>query len=384
MTQAGCSLIAYNEFNRDAIDTHNLNLPNCPLIEYNGITDIKKIPDNVFVQYKGQIDIVFAGFPCQGFSHAGKKKEDDPRNELVYEFVRVVQLIQPEWIIGENVRGLLSRQGLEPKTGKKQPVINIINELFEGIGYKLTWEIHDATQYGVPQLRKRLIIIGHRGKDYPHIDFKHNSETLPNCSIRSILETNLEGAVEFPIQNIPADLDNNFWISTEITAPSGNPHPNLVRLVQGIRNKSSKELAAENGTTTEKTVIVPGGLVSFGRRIGGYHGEVLHPDRPCKTIICNYELCPRLFVGLKSANGKYYVRVLNTRELAQIQGFPLEYQFSGQTKSIIKQIGNAVPPPMIKKIVESLETTTFDQHPQHSLANSQTDLANDFEDDEDD
>lgn len=91
---------------------------------------------------------------CQGFSHVGKKKESDPRNELVYEIVRVVQCVRPEWIIGENVSGLLSRHGHHPSTGVKIPVIEIINSLFNEIGYPLTWSVITATMFGIPQNRK--------------------------------------------------------------------------------------------------------------------------------------------------------------------------------------------------------------------------------------
>jgi DNA (cytosine-5)-methyltransferase 1 len=297
---------------------------------------------------------------CQGFSHAGKKKADDPRNELVHEFVRAAKLIRPKWIMGENVKGLLSRKGFDSQKRKK-PVIAIIQDLFEGIGYRLTWQVHDATDYGVPQLRKRLIIIGHRGDQYPHYP-PSSAIKNQNPTVRSLLETTLEGAVEFPAENIPHNLDSRFWIQTNGTQPTGKAHPNLLRLVKGIRNKSSKELASSEDST-EKIVIVPEGLISFGKRASPYHGEIVDPDAPSKTVICNYSACPRLFVGLKNGP-KHFIRTLTNRELGMIQGFPPTYPFKGREKPVITQIGNAVPPPMVQAIAENLSQVTLESSPQ--------------------
>ena len=380
MERAGVRVVAFSEMNKDAIATHRRNLPHSELIEYNGDTNIKNIPSTVFEKYKGYIDIVFAGFPCQGFSRAGKKKMDDPRNELVYEFIRVVDTVRPKWIIGENVTGLLSRKGTNPQTKAKEPVINIIRTLFQNIGYHLTWNVYETTVVGVPQKRKRLIILGSDtnvwGNKYPRLNVVCET-TNPTPSIRPFLEPTLVNAVRFPTANVPSETIPVFWIDTPLVSPTGTPHPNLLRLVAGIRNKSSKEISAGAGDTTNTSskkpreqVIEKGGLISFGRRVGCYHGEVVHPDHPSKTIICNYGLCPRLFVGLKTPNNEYYIRTFTETELAQIQGFPKTYEFIGNTKSVITQIGNAVPPDLVKKIVESLYAPEWQDNHMSSVVSS--------------
>ena len=301
---------------------------------------------------------------CQGFSHAGKKKTDDPRNELVHEFVRVAKLVQPEWIVGENVRGLLSRKGVYPPGSAARPIIEIIKELFEGIGYKTTWRVIDATEVGVPQLRKRLIIIGHRGSDYPHIPWNELPMPKDKPTIRSLLGTTLEGAVELPELYKPSEQHPRFWIQTSETSVKGVSHPNMVRLVAGIRNLSSKELKEQNKTEKEQ-FVEPKGLISFGTRAGGYHGQVLDPDAPCKTIICAYNQCPRLFVGLHNPSvGKYWVRCLTPEECGLIQGFPGDYPWQGNVKEKITQIGNAVPPPLATAIAKLIEKATFHKTPQ--------------------
>lgn len=425
---AGYNVCAFSEFKKPAIATHLKEFPYCPLIQSES-TDICTIPDEMFEIYK-HIDLIFAGFPCQGFSNAGKKKVNDPRNELVNEFARVTRIIKPTYIIGENVSGLLSRNGKDPVSGIIRPVIDIISDLFNSIGYNITYKVLKATDFGVPQERKRLIIIGCKSElGYPHMSWDFTS---PPCSIRHILETHLNGAVEIPSK----DVSPHYWIKTDLEEVSGKPHPNLLRLVNGIRNKSTKEKeegdadgdAGEDGIgdgdvdgdgdadvdvdrdadaevkeekelkedekekdekekgkkkvkkekkkkekevkekkvkDLEKDLItVKGGLISFGVRKSSYHGQVLDPDMPCKTIICTYASCPRLFVGLYNPTiNKYWVRCLSIKELGQIQGFPADYQWQGNEKEIITQIGNAVPPALCEGVVRKLSTIVFKNEP---------------------
>jgi DNA (cytosine-5)-methyltransferase 1 len=362
---AGWKVTHFSEFNAKAVDTHKAAFPSSELLVGSDKSiDIKKIPDETFVTMRGSVGLVFAGFPCQGFSHAGKKKSDDPRNELVHEFLRVAKLVEPEWIVGENVRGLLSRKGVYPPGSPARPIIEIIKELFEKAGYRLSWRVVDATEVGVPQLRKRLIIIGHRGSEYPHIPWNLLPIPKEKPTIRSLLGSTLEGAVELPDLYKPSEQDARFWIETSETSVKGVPHPNLVRLVAGIRNLSSKELKEQNKTEKEQ-FVEPKGLISFGTRAGGYHGQVLDPNGPCKTIICAYNQCPRLFVGLhNSAVGKYWVRCLTPEECGLIQGFPADYPWSGSVKEKITQIGNAVPPPLATAIAKLIEKASFHISPQ--------------------
>jgi site-specific DNA-cytosine methylase len=106
-------------------------------------------------------------------------------------------------------------------------------------------------------------------------------------------------------------------------------------------------------------------LISFGVRKSPYHGQILDPDLPSKTIICTYGLCPRLFVGLHHVESDtYWIRCLSIRELGQIQGFPAEYQWQGNEKEIITQIGNAVPPALCEAVVRSLPNIVFKDHQQ--------------------
>ncbi len=305
---------------------------------------------------------------CQGFSHAGKKKSDDSRNELVHEFARAARLAQPEWIIGENVKGLLARKGkdpAQPADAPPRPVIDIIKDLFERTGYKITYKVINVSEIGVPQHRKRLIIVGHLGNQYPHMpwDTLEPASSPIQTSIRSFLDSHLRDAMELPALYNPAAQPANYWIPTTETATQGTPHPNLDRLVRGIRNPSSKE--KKDNPSIPAQIVEPAGLISYGVRKGGYHGMILNPDVACNTIISTYNLCPRLFVGLHNiATNKYYIRCMTPKELGQIQGFPAEYAWQGTEKAQIAQIGNAVPPPLAERIVRSLGRVEFRDTPQ--------------------
>lgn len=381
--QAGHRVSHFSENKKVAIETHKAAFPHSELLVGDKkAPDIRKIPDKVFEELKGKIDIIFAGFPCQGFSHAGKKKTDDPRNELVHEFVRSVKLIQPQWCIGENVKGLLSRNGVYPAKTPARPVIQIISELFAKIGYKISYQVIDTVRVGVPQLRKRLIIIAHRGNEFPQVPWNTLVPSTPAPSIRNLLSPTLYGAMKLPAKYNPSKQSSHFWIPTDETNATGEPHPNLERLVNGIRNLSTKEKESQN-IPKENTVqyTEPGGLISFGTRQGGYHGQVLDPDKPSKTIICTYNLCPRLFVGLHNqATNTYWIRCLTVEECGQIQGFPKAYPWQGSDKEKIVQIGNAVPPPLSNAIVNLLPQIAFSNTPQQGEQESTDNSTSDDED----
>jgi site-specific DNA-cytosine methylase len=255
---------------------------------------------------------------CQGFSNAGKKDENDPRNKMFYQFLRVVNIIQPEWVMGENVAGLLTRKTDDGKT----KVIDVIKTEFAGINYSLSSKVYDVSTAGVSQSRKRLFMIGNK----LGIPFEMPEFSFPKQGIRKYIASTLEGAIETTLSPPPECV---FQIP-ELT-PTGTPHPFLV-----LKHPH---------------------LISFGKRVSPHHSEVLDLDKPCKTVICAYTFQPRLYVCLITPSGKKFIRCLVTSELAQIQGFPHNHPFKGNTNSIIKQIGNAVPAKIIELLTKSILET---------------------------
>ena len=331
--QAGYKLIAYCEKEKIFQNSHDENFKNCNLL---GNGDITKVRDDEFNKYKG-VDLIFAGFPCQGFSQAGKKLPNDPRNTLFREFVRATRIIKPKFIIGENVKGLLKR-----KTDTGDNYIDIIKNEFSNIGYNITYKVMKANLHLVPQKRERLIIVGIRN-DIP-IEYEFPEDLQDNTHLEHIVKFSMEGSIKMEPTNFDFSTIPEECILTDMNncETEQNPHPNL-RLLATDRNFVYK------GKTYESRL-------TFGKRtpIGG---EIIDIRRPCKTIICTYARCPRLFVPLRNKNG-YYLRCLLPKELQQIQGFPKKFKVCGNKSKQIIQIGNAVPPPLIKSIIDNIHKST--------------------------
>ena len=120
MELAGIDVVAYVEKHKRFCETHAANFPSCRQLG----TDILKVTDEAFEAYRGQIDVMFAGFPCQSFSTGGKRLPDDPRNTMFREFVRAARLVAPTVVIGENVKGLLTKKTANPSKSAKISTIH--------------------------------------------------------------------------------------------------------------------------------------------------------------------------------------------------------------------------------------------------------------------
>jgi len=389
MKRAGFEVIAHSEINPTFQKTHKLNFPECELI---GTGNISQTTDDEFLKYKGKVQLIFAGFPCQSFSNAGNKKPNDPRNTLFKEFLRATKIIKPNYIIGENVKGLLSR-----KTVGGENYIDLIKEAFEGEGYVISYKMLTASKYGLPQKRERLFIVGIKntspagtGQTFvfpkeindttpvpaeppaspllkvspPHLNQElltkpevcpspAGTESLglsrkrsferngPNTGIAPFLNFNLEGAVRIYKEDFDMTSIRQECVLTDMEnmeEPS-SCHPYLKLLAK-------RKNVLYEGKTHESTL-------SFEKRNSPIHGEIVNIYKPAKTIISTYARQPRLFVPLKNGKG-FFLRCFLPDELKQIQGFPSDYKIEGNVSEQIIQIGNAVPPILVTKIVENL------------------------------
>lgn len=148
---AGYNIVAANDNYKQACETYRANHLHTSLIE--GDITKKEVKNALFDAIKGKkIDIIIGGPPCQGFSHAGKRLIDDPRNFLFKEFVEVVKQVKPKVVILENVEGILTMNDGKSFEG--------IKESFRELGYKLEGKKLHTVRYGVPQKRKRVVMIG--------------------------------------------------------------------------------------------------------------------------------------------------------------------------------------------------------------------------------
>ena len=145
--KAGFDIVWANDFFKEAVESYKKNVSKN--VVYGDITKIEssEIPDD--------IDLVIGGFPCQGFSVANTKRSmKDKRNFLYKEMLRIIKDKNPKFFVAENVKGLLSME--------KGKVFEMIKKDFESLGYKVDARLLNAAEYGVPQARERLVIIGNR------------------------------------------------------------------------------------------------------------------------------------------------------------------------------------------------------------------------------
>lgn len=273
---AGHEVIWANDLYEDAVHTYEKNLGNHICLKDIHDVNTEDIPDS---------DIIIGGFPCQGFSVANTKRSvGDERNELYKQLVRVIESKKPKFFLAENVKGLANLDH-----GK---VFKMILSDFEDVGYNVSYEILNAADYGVPQTRMRVIIVGVR-KD---INWEY----------------------EFPSPTNSKNGDNGLPIWESVSeALSGIPDPD------------------------EKNNLVNHTYSKYKLNINGYIGHrLLDPDKPAPTVTARGDNRGGVVI-LPHPNGK---RRMSCRELASVQSFPLDYEFCGNNSSVYRQIGNAVPP----------------------------------------
>ena len=149
---AGFDIIGGIDFNKEATETFKLNFPKAKV----KCTDITKVTNATINKLYNGVDVIIGGPPCQGFSTANRhqKEVDDPRNKLFFQYIRFVEVLKPKVVLIENVRGILTRDNGYAKER--------ITTLLKEQGYELNMQVLDASDYGVPQNRKRAIMVGIR------------------------------------------------------------------------------------------------------------------------------------------------------------------------------------------------------------------------------
>ncbi len=173
--QAGFDILWANDFDKDSVETYKENIG-----DHIVLGDITQIPNK---QIPSGFDVLLGGFPCQGFSVANTKRSmNDERNFLYLEMLRVIKNKKPKFFVAENVKGLLSME--------KGAVIEMIVRDFEKIGYKVDYRLLTASDYGVPQQRQRVFIIGNRiGKENPFPKKTHGKPDLFNPKLEPYVST---------------------------------------------------------------------------------------------------------------------------------------------------------------------------------------------------
>lgn len=324
-------------------------------------------------------DVVIGGPPCQGFSLAGPANKDpkDPRNSLFINFAQWVQVLTPRAFVMENVKGLLSR-----KNSEGESVINIIRQTFERLDYFVEVWVLNAADFGVPQFRERVFIVGHKGnKEIAKPKATHcsaakvNGELFYECQLKRtptlwdaisdlpVLEAG-EGEEAQVYQSEPqtayqSQLRNQDRVLYNHVAMSHSPR--LVSRFAEIKwGESSADVSREHAARRRN------GNGEISNVVYDQNNRRLHPHKPSHTIAASFYAN---FVH------PYQHRNLTAREGARIQSFPDWYRFLGK-KTVVShnllqrenrlsekhlcqynQIGNAVPPLLAKVIANHLRET---------------------------
>lgn len=291
------------------------------LSEYSS-EDIKKLSGIE----EGEQFIVIGGAPCQPFSKNGywvtnkiRKGINDPRANLVNEFLRVVVDLKPDGFVFENVESLLHPTN--------RVIVDTFIEIIEEAGYQHKIIRANALNYGVPQKRKRLFIIGTKGT------FKSEQPKITHGDTNNLLDSDLKPYVT--VGEVMSEFDTEEYFEREELTEGGKYHEDLQEIPPGMNYKALTEWAGH-----------PNPRFVADKRFWNFLLK-LSPDKPSWTITAQ----PGPWVGPFHWNS----RRLRVPEIAAIQTFPKGYKFYGSRRSIQRQIGNAVPPLMGKAMIEFLK-----------------------------
>lgn len=380
---AGCDVIGAIEHDKWAADTFSYNHPKAKMM----LGDIESFSDEYIKKTLGKKpDIIIGGPPCQGFSVCVKNAGDpkDPRNSLFTEFIRMAKIFNPRIMVMENVPNII-----KAKTKDGEMVVDIIKKEFETLGYKVYYKILVASDYGVPQMRHRFVLVASKKelerpfpcKQYYVEDSMSDTKDNNQLSLFDYYDTGLkkcptlweaisdlpeiearEGAEEMEYSKEPEN-DYQTWCRSE----SKTLHNHLAM-------KHTKRLVERFSQMTWGQSVSDITDERLKQRKRNGNGEVsdnpydqnnrrMHPDRICHTITAT-------FYG--NFVHPYKNRNFTAREGARIQSFPDSYVFLGKPTVVSKklllkegrdgeaylcqysQIGNAVPPLMAKAIAENL------------------------------
>ena len=305
--KAGFRVVWANEYDKEIWETYEKNHKKTKL-DRRSIVDIKsnEVPD---------CDGIIGGPPCQSWSAAGALRGiNDKRGQLFYDFIRILEEKQPKFFLAENVSGML--------LGRHNYALANIKEMFKNAGYRLSFKMLNASDYGVPQDRKRVFFVGIR--EDLKLDFKFPEPLKEKVTLFQTI-SDIEDSV------VPANEGNK-------TNKENCQIPNHEYMIGGF---SSMYMSRNRVRSWDEQ--------SFTIQAGGRHAP-LHPQAPKMKFI---EQDVRAFVPGK----EHLYRRLSVRECARIQTFPNDFIFYySNVTAGYKMIGNAVPVTLAKHIALSIKS----------------------------
>lgn len=322
------------------------------------------------------VDLIIGGPPCQSFSTVGRRQFDD-KAKLYVEYLRMISIVKPKMFLFENVKGLLSMREVfykkdsngdiiyeytntENKTSKKprkkpvvdhhgEKIMDIIKKQFEELGYNIYYKLFNAVNFGVPENRERVFIVGVRNDI-------NVEQKLQSPDIKPII-TIKEAISDLPIvgeneekQKYDVEPQNDFQklmrgsckqITQHYCGEYGDKIRTVIEHVRQGEGKNNFNKLVDAGEVSEEYRLTSGYANTYGRLV---------ENQPSPTITNNMTTPSALRCIHYSQN-----RALTPREGARIQSFPDWYQFDGKKEHVTKQIGNAVPPLLAISLARQIE-----------------------------
>jgi DNA (cytosine-5)-methyltransferase 1 len=330
------NIIGGIDYNKDAINTHHYNFPD----SFSFCGDIKNFTnEEIHKRFGNSVDVIIGGPPCQGFSLANKQQTDemkDDRNKLFFQFIRFVEELKPKAFVIENVQGILTKDNGYAKSR--------IYEILSEANYNVNSQILVASDYGVPQLRKRAFFVGIR---------KDLNETFDFAKLKLKNKVTVEEAIS-DLYNYDDSINKLYQNNMDveyIEKPTSE--------YQKLMRKNSSHVLNNEIHFPNKKVIARMEHVKQGenwKKVPDHLWDTIRTNRHSsayKRLKAN-----DLSVTIDTGHMNYFHplenRVPTVRESARLQSFPDDFKFLGNKGAQFTQVGNAVPPLLAKTIADEI------------------------------
>ncbi len=319
------NIVWANDFDKDACATYRANIGNhihCGDIE-------KLLPE--LAQFREKTDLLIGGPPCQGFSVAGKMNPDDPRSQNVWRYLKALEVVRPRAFLMENVKalGVLSKWG---------DIRGRLLDGMRGLGYSVNYIVVNASDYGVPQNRERVLFIGFRAESAgrPDLEAMLKPYRKKAATVREVLSR----------LDPPGTGNNAHVCKAKITLCQ---HPVMRRSpYAGMLFNGAGRPIRLNGYCATLPASMGGNKTPFLDEDELLHGaksfvEEYHRGLQCGTIKAEFKPAP------------CSLRRLTVEETAALQTFPPDYKFIGSRTTMYRQIGNAVPCNLSRQVARMIK-----------------------------
>jgi DNA (cytosine-5)-methyltransferase 1 len=361
--QAGVPVLAAVEYDPIHAATHEFNFPHCATI-CRSVAEI----DGEYIRAnsaigRNEVDVVFGGPPCQGFSMIGKRALDDPRNSLVYHFARIVSELKPKYFVFENVRGLT--------VGAHKRFLQEIIAEFASKGYSVLedYRVLNAVNYGVPQDRHRLFLMGARsGQKLPEYPAPTHDMLGKSMSLGFVESTPTvwDAIGDLPEADDYEELLERDWTEARFGKPS--------EYAKAMRHRSDSARSPQLLTSSMRTVHTELSKKRFRDTPQGDTEEVsrfrkLDPNGVCNTLRAGTASDHGAFTSPRPIH-PFSPRCITVREAARLHSYPDWFRFHVTKWHGFRQVGNSVPPLLGKavasKVVECIGAQVEEGEPKHS------------------